>query len=531
MSQLSPGVEVREEDRTLGVNNLVANATGYVGMFRWGPVEQVTRITTNETELVRRFGRPDNATTLYFHAALNYLLYTNPLLVVRVVGEDAVNAVATDSTPLLLKNDEAYETANLDDISIVARYPGTMGNSLMVSIANDEGFDNWAYADEFDYAPGPDEFNMVVVDEDGFISGNAGTVLERYELLSKTEGSKRPDGTSAFIEKVLKQQSNWVLAGDLDAIDFTVVGSEGIYEVSLQGGVDDNSADTSFASGWNIFSNAEVYDVVRVFTSGSSATDATTAIDVVDGRQDAVAFVAPRLDDVRNNPDAVENVKNYFNTEINKNSSYAFYTDNWKLIYDKYNDRDIWIPTDSDAAALHARVFVQNEPWSSPAGLNRGQLRNVIKLAWNADKSQRDVLYKNSINSIVAFPGEGNVLFGDKTALRRPSAFSRINVRTLFIILKKNIAHSARYQLFEINDFITRGIFRNATDQYLNNVQARRGLYDYRVVADESNNNAQIIDNNEFVGDIYLKPTRTINFIRLNFVAVATNVQFEEVEG
>jgi len=532
MSQLSPGVEVREIDRTLGVNNLVANATGYVGMFRWGPVEEVTRITTNETELVRRFGRPDNATTLFFHSALNYLLYTNPLLVVRVVGTVAVNAVPTGEIPLLIKNDEAYETATLTGMSFVARYPGAMGNSLMVSIADESGFDGWDYEGEFDYAPGPDEFNMVVVDEDGFISGNAGTVLERFELLSKTEGAKRPDGTSAYAPKVLQRQSNWVLVGDLDAIDFTAIGSEGVYETSFQGGVDDNDAENAnFADGWNIFANSEVFDIVRVFTSGSPSADVATAIDVMEGRQDAVAFVAPRLDDVRNNPTATDDVKDYFTTTINKNSSYAFYTDNWKLIYDKYNDRDIWIPTDSDAAALHARVFVQNEPWFSPAGLNRGQLRNVIKLAWNANKAQRDVLYKNSINSIVAFPGEGNVLFGDKTALRRPSAFGRINVRTLFIILKKNIANSARYQLFEINDFITRGVFRNAVDQYLNNVQARRGLYDYRVVSDETNNTAQIIDANEFVGDIYLKPTRTINFIRLNFVAVATNVQFEEVEG
>lgn len=529
----SPSVEVFERDLTLNVNNIASNATGYVGMFRWGPVEQVTRITTNEGELVRRFGKPDSSTSLYFHSALNYLLYTNPLYIVRVVGDDAVNAVADSGTPLAVKNDDEYEDATLDGISFIARYPGQMGNGLLVSVADDTGFDGWAYEDEFDFAPGSGEFNLVVVDEDGFISGTSGTILERYSLLTKNPGDKKPDGSSAYVTSVLQDQSNWILAGDLDAIDFAVSGSEGVYESSLSGGVDDNdvSGTVDFATGWNIFSNSEVYDIIRVFTSGTPSSSLGTAIDVMETRKDAVAFASPELSDVYNNATADDDVKEYFTTTINKNSSYAFYTDNWKLVYDKYQDKNIWIPTDSDAAALHARTFAQNEPWFSPAGLNRGQLKNVIKLAWNPNKAQRDVLYKNNVNSIVAFPGEGTVLWGDKTALRRPSAFSRINVRTLFIVLKKNISQAARYQLFELNDFITRTVFRNATEQYLGNVQARRGLYDYRVVCDETNNTAQVIDANEFVGDIYLKPARSISFIRLNFIAVASGIEFEEVEG
>lgn len=529
----SPSVEVFEKDLTLNVNSIASNATGFVGMFRWGPVEQVTRITTNEGELVRRFGKPDADTTTYFHSALNYLLYTNPLYIVRVVGDNAVNAVSDSGTALTIKNDSDYETAVLDTIAFAARYPGQMGNGLLVSAADDQGFSGWEYEDEFDFAPSAGEFNLVVVDEGGFISGTAGTILERYELLTKTPGDKRPDGTSAYITSVLEEQSNWVLAGDLDAIDFTASSSLGVYESSLQGGLDDNDLEgtVDFSTGWNLFSNAETIDIIRVFTSGTPSDSLGTAIDVMETRKDSVAFAAPELSDVYNNPTAVDVVKEYFTTTINKNSSYAFYVDNWKLVYDKYQDKNIWIPTDSDAAALHARTFSQNEPWFSPAGLNRGQLKNVIKLAWNPNKAQRDVLYKNHVNSIVAFPGEGTVLWGDKTALRRPSAFSRINVRTLFIVLKKNISAAARYQLFELNDFITRTVFRNATEQYLSNVQARRGLYDYRVVCDETNNTAQVIDANEFVGDIYLKPTRSINFIKLNFIAVASGIEFEEVEG
>lgn len=531
-TSLSPDVQTFEKDLTFNITNIVANATGTVGMFRWGPIEEVVRITTNESELVRRFGRPDKQTTMFFHAALNYLLYTNPLYMIRVAGPNAINAVPTAALPVLVKNSGDYETVPLGTISFIARYAGEMGNNLKVSVADDVGFETWAYADAFDYAPAAGEFNLVVVDETGLISGAAGTVLEQYDLLTLTEGDKKPDGSSAYLYTVLEAQSNWVLLGDKSVIDFSQVGSEGIFEVSFQGGVDDNDPTTAdFDTAWGVFENSETIDIVRVFTTGSPSASVGKAIDTMITRQDAIAFVAPQLDAVYNNPTAADDVKTYFTTTINKNSSYAFYVDNWKLIYDKYNDGTLWIPCDSDAAAIHARTFAQTEAWFSPAGFNRGQLKNVIKLAWNPNKAQRDVLYKNSVNSIVSFPGEGTVLYGDKTALRRPSAFSRINVRTLFIVLKKNIANAAKYQLFELNDFVTRGVFRNAVDQYLENVQARRGLYEYRVVCDETNNTPVIIDANEFVGDIYIKPPRSINFIKLNFVAVATGVDFDEVVG
>lgn len=530
---LSPGVLTSEKDLTFNITNIVSNASGYVGMFRWGPAEEIVRITTNESELVRRFGKPDSKTSLYFHSALNYLMYTTPLYIVRTVGENSLNAVADSQDPVLVKNDGEYENFDLTGISFIGRYPGQMGNGLKVSIADADGFEEWEYADAFDYAPDTDEFNMVVIDEDGFISGNAGTVLETYELLSKEPGTKRPDGTSAYIKEVLMNQSNWVLVGDVEAIDFDESSSLGVYETSLQGGEDDNDSENAdFDTAWQMFDNSDTVDIIRAFTSGTPSASVGTAIDVASGRGDMVTFAAPQLSDVfNNNKSAVDDVKEYFTTDINKNNSYAFYVDNWKLIHDKYQDKNIWIPVDSDAAALHARTFAQDEPWFSPAGLNRGQLKSVIKLAWNPNQTQRDTLYKNSINSVVSFPGEGTVLFGDKTALRRPSAFSRVNVRTLFIVLKKNISYAARYQLFELNDFITRGVFRSASDQYLGTVQARRGLYDYRVICDESNNTPAVIDANEFVGDFYLKPTRSINFIKLNFIAVSTGVAFEEVEG
>jgi hypothetical protein len=529
----SPSVITREKDVSFNVNSIESNAGSMIGLFRWGPVNEAIRITTNEGELLQKLGRPDQATTQFFHSALNYILYVTPLYVVRAIDDAvALNAVPTAETPILIKNEGDYEAADLTGISAIGRYPGSLGNTIKISAADDQGFDGWAYKDEFTYAPQAGEFNLVVVDEGGEITGTPGQVLERYELMTKVEGSKKPNGTTAYVVRAVQEQSQYIWIGDVDAIDFASSGSLGVYEDSLQGGVDGNDKTTAdFATAAGVLANTETLDIINTFTSVIPSAGVGTIIDTMDSRQDAVAFVPPQLADVYNNPTAADDVLVYFNTTINKNTSYAFYVDNWKMVYDKYNDTNIWIPTDSDAAALTARVFVQNEPWFSPAGLNRGQLKNVIKLAWNPNKPQRDLLYTSSINSIIAFPGEGTVLWGDKTALKRPSAFDRINVRNLFIVLKKSISQSARYQLFELNDQITRSVFRNAVDRYLNSVQGRRGIARYRVVCDESNNTAQVINSNEFVGDIYIDPARSINTIKLNFIAVASGVSFDEVEG
>lgn len=528
----SPSVITREKDVSFSINSIESSAGSMVGLFRWGPVNEATRITTNESELLQKFGRPDNATTQYFHSAANYLTYVTPLYIVRAIDDaTALNAVPTGETALLVGNEGDYEAATLDGIPVLARYPGTLGNTLKVSFADDAGFETWDYADEFDYTPEAGEFNMVVVDEDGQLTGVAGTVVERYSLMTTTPGSKKPDGTSAYIVKAIQEQSQYIWIGDTDAIDFNQSSSVGVYEVSLTDGADGNTVDADFQTALGVLSNTETLDIISTFTSVMPSASKTFAVDTMDSRKDAVAFVAPELSDVYNNPSAADDVVEYFNTTINKNTSYAFYVDNWKMVYDKYNDKNIWIPTDSDAAALNSRVYVQNEPWFSPAGLNRGQLKNVIKLAWNPNKPQRDVLYKASINSVIAMPGEGTVLWGDKTALKRPSAFDRINVRNLFIVLKKSISKAAKYQLFELNDQITRTVFRNATDRYLESVQGRRGIARYNVVCDETNNTAQVINSNEFVGDIFVDPARSINTIRLNFIAVASGLEFSEIEG
>jgi phage tail sheath protein FI len=203
----------------------------------------------------------------------------------------------------------------------------------------------------------------------------------------------------------------------------------------------------------------------------------------------------------------------------------------WKYQYDKFNDVYRYVPLNGDTGGTMVRTDQQRDPWYSPAGFNRGNIKNVIKLAFNPNKAERDVLYKAGVNPVVSFPGQGTVLFGDKTLLAKPSAFDRINVRRLFIVLEKSISTASKFTLFEFNDEFTRANFVNLVEPFLRDVQGRRGITDFRVVCDESNNTPEVIDRNEFIGDIFIKPARSINFIQLNFVAVRTGVDFSEVVG
>lgn len=529
----SPGVNTTEKDITFSVQNVTTNATGFVMVSRWGPAEEIVEITTNENELLSVFGTPDRTTSQSFHAAANSLLYSVPLFVARAVGPAAKNAVPTGQTALQVKNSEEAEFLSLDGVSFIGRYPGQLGNSLKVSLCKAAGWATWAYKSSFEYAPTGEQINMVVVDEDGLVSGVAGTVLEAFPLVTLVQGDKRSDGTTAYLPEVIKNQSNWVFSGDIEAIAFASSGADsGTYTTSLVGGVDDNLDSTAdYASCVSLFANKERVEIVRMFTSFFPLSSKGAVVDLAESRGDFIGFVAPELDDVYNTREQVDNLIEYFGETLNKASSYCVQVDNWKYVYDKYNDQNIWIPCDSDAAGLHARLFVESAGWNSPAGYTRGKLKNVIKLAWNSNEAQRDILYPYGINSIIAPIGEGTVLFGDKTSLQAPSAFNRINVRTLFIIIKKNIANFAKYQLFELNDYITRTLFRNAVNGYLKTVKSGRGIYDFLVVCDETNNTGAVIDANEFVGDIYVKPARSINNIKLNFIAVGTSVDFSEVQG
>jgi phage tail sheath protein FI len=249
---------------------------------------------------------------------------------------------------------------------------------------------------------------------------------------------------------------------------------------------------------------------------------------VAEYRKDCVVLVSPDINDTVNNAYNVTGDLVAFRNGL-RSTSYAMLDSGHKYMYDRYNDIYRWVPLCGDVAGLIARTEEDRDAWWSPGGFNRGQIKNVVKLAYNPNKSHRDILYPAGINPVVTFPGQGTILYGDKTLLAKPSAFDRINVRRLFIVLEKAISTAAKYTLFEFNDEFTRALFRNMVEPYLRDVQGRRGIYDFRVVCDERNNTPEVIDRNEFVGDIFIKPARSINFITLRFVATRTGADFDEV--
>jgi phage tail sheath protein FI len=279
-----------------------------------------------------------------------------------------------------------------------------------------------------------------------------------------------------------------------------------------------------------LFTNTETVDISLLMTADANSTVQAYAIGSVgEVRKDIVVFCSPPLANVTDTSGAAASIANYVSPL--QHSSYTVFDSGFKYQYDKYNDMYRWIPLNGDIAGLCAATDDQRDPWWSPAGLQRGRIKNSLRLAFNPTKTDRDTLYKAGVNPVVAFPAEGTILFGDKTFLNYSSAFDRINVRRLFIVLEKAIAKAARTSLFEFNDTFTRAQFVSLVEPFLRTVKGRRGITDYKVVCDTTNNTGFIIDSNQFVGDIYIKPARSINFIQLNFVAVRTGVSFTEVVG
>ena len=415
----------------------------------------------------------------------------------------------------------------------------------------------WEFYNTFDRAPGQseyvtefgntsanDEMHIVIVDENGRFTGVGGTLLETYKGLSRADDAKTADGGALYYKTVLNEQSKYIwFANDRtgavhnNAINVTSSTNESALNLQFNGGQDGygelNATLAVIASGYDKFVSAEDVDVSLILQgkAKSSADLANYIIDnVCEVRKDCVAFISPLKADVVNNVGDEMNAILDFKNNV-RSTSYAVVDSGYKYMYDKYNDVYRWVPLNGDIAGLCVRTDNTNDPWWSPAGFNRGNIKNVVKLAYNPSKADRDQLYKAGVNPVVAFPGQGIVLFGDKTALNKPSAFDRINVRRLFIVLEKAIATAAKFTLFEFNDEFTRAQFKNLVVPYLRDVKGRRGITDFLVVCDGTNNTPEVIDRNEFIGDIYIKPARSINFIQLNFVAVRTGVAFSEVVG
>ena len=425
----------------------------------------------------------------------------------------------------------------------------------------------WEYAGLFDKEPVTtqhsadkgalyDEIHIAVIDEDGEWTGNLNEGVELFTGLSVAKGAKFEDGTKAYYVDAVNRRSKYLYWADHNAmgdvyasgtvnytsawgsvaaagVEFSsgTTGGSMISTSSLTGGVDGtNVADSDKITGYQKFRNTEETEIGLLIAGEASATVALELIAIAEQRKDCVAFISPEQADVVNNEgsevDAVVDFRNNLGT-----SSYAVLDSGYKYQYDRYNDVFRYIPLNGDIAGLCAAAEASRDAWFSPAGFTRGAVRNVVKLPFNPRQSQRDSLYKQGINPVVNFMGEGTILFGDKTLLAKPSAFDRINIRRLFIILEKAISRFARASLFEFNDTFTRAQFVGAVEPFLRNVQGRDGISDFIVVCDDSNNTSDVVDRNEFVGDIFVKPNRAINFIQLNFVAVRSGVEFSEVIG
>jgi phage tail sheath protein FI len=481
-------------------------------------------------------------------------------------------AVLTTATGIKIKNLEDYTTNYINGAGDVgawaAKYPGSLGNSLLVSVADSTTFANWSItisgvgtidlSKEFDSAPGTstyasnvgasnDELHVIIIDEDGAWTGTRGAILEKFAFVSKGSDAKKSDGANNYYRDVVNSQSRYIwwmdhptaLAGSGD--NWGQMASNKVFKnlaesqsYSLSGGVDDLEAtDSDLENGFAIFANDELYDISLIAAGKASANVAEFIINnVAESRKDCVVFISPENTSTGNiiigsGSDAVNDINDYVN-EL-PSSSYAVVDSGFKYQYDRYNDKYRYVPLNGDVAGLCARTDYTNDPWFSPGGYNRGQIKNVVKLAVNPGKTERDNLYKNNVNPVVNFPGQGVVLFGDKTLQKKPSAFDRINVRRLFIVLEKAIATAAKYQLFEFNDDFTRAQFKNLVEPFLRDVQGRRGITDFRVKCDDTNNTGEVIDRNEFVADIFIKPARSINFITLNFVAARSAVNFSEI--
>lgn len=392
-----------------------------------------------------------------------------------------------------------------------------------------------------------DELHIVVVDQGGKFTGNKGAVLEVFSGLSRGTDAQAEEGGSNYYASVINKSSQylWWAADRTGAASNTtasVIPSTNVTPLSatLVGGTDSASESTisvaSVTNAYDVFADAESIDVSLLMAGksigGASGEQVPNYIidNIADRRKDCLTFISPPLAAVVKNK-GNEDADVIAFRDLLPSTSYAVIDSGYKYMYDKYNDKYRWVPLNGDIAGLCAYTDKTRDPWWSPAGFNRGQVKNVVKLAWNPNAAERDDLYSAGVNPVVSFPGNGVVLYGDKTLQVKSSAFDRINVRRLFIVLEKAISTAAKFTLFEFNDSFTQAQFRNMVEPYLRDIQGRRGIYDFKVVCDGTNNTPQVVDSNSFVGDIYIKPEKSINFIRLNFVSVATGVNFSEVVG
>jgi len=484
------------------------------------------------------------------------------------------SSTTTGTAMTHLAGDEGneYQIVSISGDDLTIRLAGDPnGAGLQADIADNSFIRRrWAFYNLFDGAPGTsdwatkngrggnDEMHIVIYDITGDITGfdynvagqATNAVVERWANLSKNPAAKNAQGGGNYYPEVLFRGSEYVYWGDHIAAgtnwgtDTTTVMTAvvPITTVSLTGGTDDYAVTNGeLKIAYDEFADTETIDVNLVLAGPSSGvantaagmdTHVTMITDLCELRKDCVGFASPYRSATVGVSSTITQTSNIIDAfDLCPSSSYMVFDSGYKYMYDKYADSYRYVPLNGDIAGLCAGTDKVADPWFSPAGYNRGNIRGAIKLSYNPKNSERDQLYRSRINPVTNFPGQGVILFGDKTALTKPSAFDRINVRRLFLVLEKAIATASKYQLFEFNDEFTRAQFRNMVEPFLRDVQGRRGIFDFKVVCDASNNTGEVIDRNEFIGDIYIKPARSINFITLNFIAVRTGVAFSEVGG
>jgi len=574
----SPAITVREIDAS-GVVPAVSSSTGaFAGNFRWGPTEQAT-LVSNEADLVAKFGAPAEAQSVDFHTASYFLKYTNALQIVRVLGDEGEatggynaysHAEAASGLQPRVKTLDGFENGiagfDSDNHLFMARWAGELGNSLSISVCpqdiGDSAYGTWAYRNSFDAAPGTsihaeaagatnDEVHVAVVDQGGAFSGTAGTVLEVFPFVSVASDAKTADGSSNYIKDVINRTSQYIWNPGFDS-DFTVANagtpatsgkdyqlSAGVRDVKtfgLDSGSDATVMDVGdYIGGFDKFEDKDQIQVdFLIAPAMNSKSDAVTItndlVSIAQGtRKDCVVVASPNKAAVVGSNTPVTDT--LATTDDFTSSSYLVVDNNYLKVYDKFNDKFINIPAASSTAGIMAATDVNAAAWFSPGGPRRGQYLGVTGIAYSPNKAERDQLYRKGVNPVANIPGQGLLLFGDKTKLARPSAFDRINVRRLFLVIERAIALAARNVMFEFNDEFTRANFVGVVEPFLRDVQGRRGITDFRVVCDETNNTSAVVDRNEFVATILVKPARSINFVTLNFVAVRSGVDFAEIAG
>jgi len=591
----SPAVVVKEIDLTGGVPNVQSTTGATVGNFRWGPVLKPKLISneaelvstfgsptdTNAVDFLTASQFLKYSSSLYVTRNMADSDGSGVAIGTAFALSEAASISDSDNdliNPQILNSDDfdareatlaALRSASNKGIQFAAKYPGALGNSLSVEympaqLSVDSNWNDWTYNSYFNVVPstsswasgkgsGSDEMSLVVIDKDGLISGSSGTVLETFGNLSILKDAKDTQGLSLYAKEVINKNSQyiWMLNFDSDQvtqgagddaslnINYYCEDSSGPRTLELSKGADTGILSTGDAiEAFDVYEDKDTIELDFLIAPETITSDGLSTVvnDLVataqSTRKDCMVVTSPNrgaivgvVSDATKTTNITSNVANL------TRSSYLVVDNNYLKVYDKYNDKYVFIPAASTTAGIMAATDYNQAPWFSPAGSRRGQLLGVTSLAYSPTKAQRDTLYRAGVNPIANIPGQGVLLFGDKTFLSRTSAFDRINVRRLFLVLERAIGRAAEQVLFEFNDEFTRAEFVNIVEPVLREVQGRRGITDFRVVCDETNNTAAVVDRNEFIASIFIKPARSINYVTLNFVAVRTGVDFEEVVG